>query len=66
MYETGKGVSQNLEKAYEYYILAARRGNLDSQIKVAKMYKEGIGTEKDMSKSDYWLKKIEESKVKSQ
>ena len=66
MYETGKGVSQNLEKAYEYYIIAARRGNLDSQIKVAKMYKEGIGTEKDMSKSDYWLKQSEESKVKSQ
>ena len=40
--------------------------DLDSQIKVAKMYKEGIGTDKDISKSDYWLKKIEESKTKSQ
>jgi hypothetical protein len=30
------------------------------------MYKEGIGTDKDISKSDYWLKKIEESKTKSQ
>ena len=66
MYETGKGVSQNLEKAYEHYIVAARRGNLDSQIKVAKMYKEGIGTDKDISKSDYWLIKIEESRTKNQ
>ena len=39
--------------------------NLDSQIKVAQMYQEGIGTEKNLEKSAYWLKKIEESKVKN-
>ena len=71
MYENGKGVKKNLEKAYEYYLSAARgsderKGNLDSQKKVAEMYKEGIGTDKDISKSDYWLKKIEESKTKRQ
>ena len=26
MYENGKGVSKNLEKAYEYYLIAARKG----------------------------------------
>jgi TPR repeat protein len=71
MYENGKGVKKNLEKAYEYYLSAARgsderRGNLDSQKKVAEMYKEGIGTEKNIEKSEYWLKQIEESKVISQ
>jgi TPR repeat protein len=66
MYETGEGVLQDFKKAYEYYIIAARRGNIDSQIKVAKMYQDGIGTEKDLEKSGYWLKKIEESKVKGQ
>ena len=46
--------------------MAARRGYLESQIKVAEMYKEGIGTEKDLGKSAYWLKQIAESKDSSQ
>ena len=47
-------------------ISAARANNLDSQIKVAKMYQEGIGTEKNLDKSAYWLKKIKEKKSKKQ
>ena len=62
MYEFGEGVEQSYEKAYEYYLYAARRDNLESQIKVAEMYKEGIGTDKDLDKSTYWLKRIEDSK----
>ena len=62
MYEFGEGVDQSYEKAYEYYLYAARRDNLESQIKVAEMYKEGIGTDKDLVKSAYWLKRIEDSK----
>ena len=30
------------------------------------MYKEGIGTEKNIEKSEYWLKRIEELKEISQ
>ena len=30
------------------------------------MYKDGIGTEKNLEKSEYWLKQIEESKGISQ
>ena len=62
MYEFGEGVDQSYEKAYEYYLYAARRDNLESQIKVAEMYKVGIGTDKDLDKSAYWLKRIEDSK----
>jgi len=65
MYEAGEGVSQNFEQAYKYYLKAARSGNLDSQIKVAQMYQKGIGTEENLDKSTYWLKKIEESKVRN-
>ena len=65
MYEAGEGVSQNFEQAYEYYLKAARNDNLDSQIKVAQMYQKGIGTEKNLDKSSYWLKKVEESKVRN-
>jgi len=65
MYEAGEGVSQDFKKAYVYYLIAARNDNLDSQIKVARMYQKGIGTEKNLDKSTYWLKKIEESKVRN-
>lgn len=66
MYEAGQGVDQDFNKAYNYYIIAARRDNLDSQIKVAQMYQEGIGTDIDPDKSAYWLRKIDESKSKTQ
>ena len=62
MYEKGKGVSKDLKRAYEYYVIAARKGSIESQIKVAEMYKEGIGTEKNIEKSLYWLNQIEEFK----
>jgi len=65
MYEAGEGTLQDFKKAYEYYIIASRSGNLDSQIKVAQMYQKGIGTEKNLDKSTYWLKKIEESKARN-
>ena len=65
MYEAGEGTLQDFKKAYDYYIIAARSGNLDSQIKVAQMYQKGIGTEKNLDKSTYWLKKIEESKARN-
>jgi TPR repeat protein len=29
---------------------------------VADMYRDGIGTDKDLDKSAYWLKRIEDSK----
>jgi TPR repeat protein len=64
MYEFGEGVEQSFEMAYENFIYAARQGNLESQIKVAEMYKVGIGTDQDLEKSSYWLKKIEVSKAK--
>ena len=63
MYEFGEGVIQSYDKAYENYIYAARQGNLESQIKVAEMYRNGVGTDKNLNKSEYWLKKIEESKA---
>ena len=62
MYEFGEGVDQSYENAYEYYLFAARKDNLESQIKVANMYRDGIGTEIDLDKSAYWLKRIEDSK----
>jgi TPR repeat protein len=43
-------------------LFAARRDNLESQIRVADMYRDGIGTDKDLDKRAYWLKRIEDSK----
>ena len=56
----------NLEKAYRLYLTAARMGNLDSQKRVAEMYKEGIGTEKNIEKSEYWLNQVKKSTTISQ
>ena len=55
-------MDQSYEKAYEYYLFAARRDNLESQIKIADMYRDGIGTDMDLEKSSYWIKRIEDSK----
>jgi len=63
MYEFGEGVTQSYDEAYENYIYAARQGNLESQIKVAEMYRNGVGTDKNLNKSGYWLNKIEASKA---
>ncbi len=46
--------------------MAARKLNLDSQIKVAEMYRDGIGTEKNLEKSQYWIDQIEKSKQGNQ
>ena len=61
MYELGQGVQQSFEKAYQYYLFAARADNLESQRKLVGIYSQGIGTKKDLEKSSYWLKRIEDS-----
>jgi TPR repeat protein len=43
MYETGKGVSQNYEKAIELYTKAADQGLVDAQYNLALMYENGDG-----------------------
>ncbi|CUI18119.1 hypothetical protein PNK_p0065 (plasmid) [Candidatus Protochlamydia naegleriophila] len=45
LFEQGKGVSKSLDKAFEYYNLAASHGIENAYAQVARCYLNGIGTE---------------------
>lgn len=47
----------DLKKAFEIAIIEAENGDSISQLKVGRMFRDGKGTEKDRSKSLYWLRK---------
>ncbi|MGL5378434.1 tetratricopeptide repeat protein [Clostridium sp.] len=53
-YYTGINGECDYAKAFEIYRELADLGSINAQIKVATMYKDGIGTEKDSSKSLEW------------
>src|SRR3990172_6440443 len=42
-YDTGSGVEQNLDKARAIYQKAAEAGDPDSQFRLGRFYKEGLG-----------------------
>ncbi|MBQ2077299.1 MAG: sel1 repeat family protein, partial [Bacteroidales bacterium] len=44
-YYHGKGVGQNAEKAFEWYMKAAGKGDMQSQVNVANAYYLGNGIE---------------------
>ncbi|KAI8881116.1 HCP-like protein [Backusella circina FSU 941] len=48
MYETGKGVSQDLVKALDYYKMARVNGNTDATYKLAHMYLNGNGVSQNI------------------
>ncbi|KAJ3436412.1 erad-associated e3 ubiquitin-protein ligase component-related [Anaeramoeba flamelloides] len=54
MYQSGNGVTENKEKALEYFKLSAKQGNLIAQRKLALRYlSEGKRNNKE--KSNYWM-----------
>ncbi|GBC32762.2 hypothetical protein RIR_jg12158.t1 [Rhizophagus irregularis DAOM 181602=DAOM 197198] len=57
MYESGNGVDQDYDKAFELYQQAANSGNYLAQYNLANMYKRGMGIEKDINQAIYWYEK---------
>ena len=57
MYETGKWVSEDKEKAVHYYSIAAERGNSVGQANLAVCYENGIGTQQNMTLAIEWYRK---------
>ena len=51
MYEYGTGVFQSYKKALRYYQNASKSGELSAHMKLAKFYKDGIGTKPDIKKA---------------
>ncbi|KIC71813.1 hypothetical protein DB44_CX00080 [Candidatus Protochlamydia amoebophila] len=57
LYESGKGVKQNNEKAFYYYRLAAHQNITNAQLKIGLMYLEGKGiTQSDEQQAVFYLK----------
>lgn len=52
--ETKVFSAYNPQKGYGYYLKAARLGDKESQMKVAALYEEGLGTTQDTAKALYW------------
>jgi TPR repeat protein len=59
MYENGVGVSQNYERAFEWYFKSAnqKQDNSLSQNSLGIMYEEGRGVRRDLSKAKEWFNK---------
>lgn len=56
MYEAGRGVERNLDKAAELFMASAREGDAEAQYAIAVMYRTGLGQPKDRTESLKWLK----------
>ena len=57
MFAEGKGVLQDHRIAAEWYWRAAEQGLALAQYRLAIIYRDGIGMQKDTKKAIFWLKK---------
>lgn len=62
MYEKGKGVVKDNEKAFEWYSKAAKQNDKKAQYKVGLAYFEGDGVRKNYSQAYSWFKKAANEK----
>ena len=56
MYFDGKGVDKNLQEAFKYYLIAAKRGNNEAKCLVGWMYGTGQGTTLNYEEAFKWYK----------
>ncbi len=54
LYDMGKGVIRNSNKAVHWYLKAARGGNHHAQHNLGVAYADGEGIKQDLSKAVYW------------
>ena len=54
MYLKGKGVPQNYPKAALWFRKVAEQGDVEAQLQIARMYKNGIGVKQDLDKAHKW------------
>ena len=57
LYDDGRGVDQNDEKAMRWYEKAAVQGHVDAQFNLATMYKDGQGMDQSDSMAMRWFAK---------
>lgn len=56
-YQGGKGIEQDLKKAWEWYGRSALLGNTEAQYDIGTLYRDGIGTKQNFQESAYWFRK---------
>ena len=54
MQEKGQGVTKDIKKAAQYYLIAARSGNKFAQYKAGILYREGLGVDPNDTTSFEW------------
>lgn len=59
-YRKGEKVKLNLEKAYEFYLEAAKLGKINAMVQVAFFLEKGIGVEKNYYDAIKWYEKAAE------
>jgi len=57
---SGKDLSRNPQKALKHYKIAAEKGHVKAQVKLAFMYYKGDGTDQDIKLAVYWWEKAAE------
>jgi hypothetical protein len=60
-YEIGVGVTKDLQKAFELALVSSSMGAYAAKMRLARMYKFGIGTEKNEKKSRELIKELREA-----
>ena len=64
-YDKGYGVTEDNQKAYQWYLKGAQQGHGKSQYQLAKCYMKGKGVAKDTAKAKAWiLKAVKNDKAK--
>lgn len=61
-YDKGHGVTEDNQKAFQWYTKAAAQGHAKSQYQLGKCYMKGKGTAKDAAKAKSWLLKAVNNK----
>ncbi len=63
-YQEGLKHYYNFEfsEAYKFFLKAAKSGNSEAQLRLALMYRQGQGIQKNVDQAQYWAKKAEEGK----
>ena len=57
LYENGQGVAQDYDKAREWFVKAAEKGNADAMAGLGRLYQNGHGVSKDYAKARAWYEK---------
>ena len=57
MYGEGRGVPQDWEKSFHWYLLAANQGYAVAQYNVGNAYRRGRGVDKDIDHAFLWMRK---------